>query len=814
MTRFLLRLFNLHKVDFGSAAGWTLRFTTEWAPPVILFGCIGLVLLVWRVYRREKGTATPGAKLVLGLLRLFALAVLVFVLLQPVLVVQRSELKESVVIVLADRSDSMKLEDKYRDRGNQALLARLAYATGLSESLTPDRPVAREVADRLRAMSRAEIANRVLGNPRINVIDRMARHSRVRQFVFASGVSPAPTAEAAAPSGGDGAPAVRPLVIVPDGPTTQIGECIRDALAELRGQRVAAMVILSDWNSNSGTPPVEAARRYAREAKASFPIFAVGVGDPAEQRDIVVAGVSANRVAFLNDPLVFNVAIEQVGCAGRTVPLELRVGDGVVATKEITLEAERKYYTITHRPAAKGVFKYVIRVPEQADELSGHNNSVEHTVTVKDDKVRVLLVSAVPTWEWRFLKSALARDKTVEVGVWLQAAGAKWVMAGGRQLSQMPLNKKELVDQYDAIILLGASPDAFSDEQLENIRSFVGDFGGGLIFAAGAGVQTEGFGKSPLAKCLPVELAPPAGFSPATGSGHSFKPRLTPEGWAHPAMELAEDAHQNREIWEALPGLFWFHPAGKVKPGARVLAEHPEEKTERGAFPIFVEQRYGFGRVLFSASDETWRWRFLIGDKYFYAFWRQAAGLIASNKLLGSAKRLTLAVARTQYTVGQKVEIEAKVLDEMLRPSERTGLEVTLDLPGGTTQRVKLGLVDPTQGLYRGSFIVRRVGNYTAWVRPDGSDKAESVPFSVSMSTLESESRRLDVETMRRVAKETSGAWLTIDRLDTLPERIQGESQNITTEHPTEIWDSWGFLLLFAVPLTIEWWLRKRRLLT
>jgi len=815
MLNLLLELFGLDKANFEAAEGWSLRLTSEWAPPVILFGCLALVVLVWQVYKREKGTASPRFKMMLALFRIAALAVLVFILLRPAVIVATSELKEAYVIILADKSDSMTLADRYRD---EKLAARLAHATGLTGKLDTSKPLEPEAAAALRAMPRAEILNRALANPKFDLVRRIAKSSKVRQFVFASTISPAPTPEPSdeikrtfkrlgrpLPEGG-----ARPLVVTPGGPTTQIGECIREAVAELRGQRIAAMVVLSDWNSNSGISPVEATRYL--DAPSTFPIFAVGVGDPAEQRDIIVSSVSANAVAFLNDPLIFNVAVEQAGYKDALVPLQLRIGDSIVAAKNIKLTAGRKYYTISHRPGKKGVFKYTIIVPPRDDELSDKNNSDEHTVTVKEDKIRVLLIAGGPTWEWRHWKPALARDKSVELSAWLQSADQGWVMAGGRQLTQLPLNKKELVDEYDVIIMLGASADAFSNEQLDNIRSFVGDFGGGLVFCAGALTPADGFAGTPLAKCLPVVLGLPSDVAP---TGQLFKLTVTPEGWAHPATRLDEDTHRNREIWQDLPGLFWFYPIEKIKPGARVLAAHPEEKNESGrAVPIFVEQRYGAGKVFFSGTDETWRWRFVSGDRHFYRFWRQTIALTASNKLLGTSKRLTLAVARSRYTIGQRVEVEAKLLDELLRPTGSSELTATVDLPGGSTRPLKLTLADPAQGIYRGSFIPRKIGDYAVWMRAGADDKPETAPFSVAMSTLESESRRLKLEVMQEVAKETSGEWFTIDRIGEIPEKIQSEAQNIITEHPVEIWDSWGFLILFAIPLACEWWLRKRRMLT
>jgi hypothetical protein len=826
MIDWVLSLFNLEGVAFDAAGGWELRAGTEYSSAVVVFGAVALVVLVWQIYRRERGTTTPRSRLALGLLRIIALAVLVAALLQPELVVFRSELKKSFVLILADKSDSMKLVDRYRD---DRLVARLSRAAGLAPDAAsgaaprgvprdamPD-PVSPDVARRLRSLSRAEIANRILARPEYALAPRLAESCRVRQFVFAAGLEPAgaPERSAAAttPPAGAGTARPAPLVIRPDGPVTQIGDAIRNAIDELRGQRIAAMVVLSDWCSNSGLPPVEATR-YALTPDATFPIFAVGVGDPAEQRDVIVSSVSANSVAFLNDPPLFNVVIEHAGYEDREVPLQLRIGDDVAARKTITLKADQSYYTITHRPTKKGVTRYTVIVPPQDDELSARNNAVEHTVTVKDDKVRVLLVAGWPSWEWRYLKTALARDKTVAVSVWLQSADTDWVMAGGTQLNQLPLNKKEFVDSFDVVVLLGASAGALSDEQMENLRSFVADFGGGLIFQASHVVETEAFAKTPLALALPVELQPPDGFPPDREATHAFKPRITPAGWASPITKLIEDPHQNRDTWANLPGFFWFHPVRRVKPAARVLAEHPEEKTERGPLPLFVEQRYGAGKVFFSATDETWRWRYILGDEYFYRFWRQAIGLMASNKLLGAAKRLTLSVARNSYVVGQKVEIEAKLLDEMLQPSRQPSLDATLDLPGGRTQRLRLSLADPSQGIYRGSVIAHKVGDHAVWMTAPDSGKREVAPFAVTMSTLESQSRRLDTQTMRAVAKKTNGRAFLIDEIDRIPNLIRSESANILTEDPTPIWDSWGFLILFAVPLAIEWWVRKRRLLT
>ena len=797
MMDLFLRLFNLRQADLTTAGGWRLHFTTQWAAPVIVFGSLALIVLVWQVYRREKGTAGPWFKVMLAGFRLLALAVLVLVLLGPEIIARRSGLKEAYVLILADKSDSMGLTDRYRD---ETFLARLAHAMGRVED--PDAPLDPQTAQDIRDLSRAEIANEILKDPAYRIAEQIAHKCRVREFVFASELSTAPR--------GDGA--ARTLVIRPDGKTTAIGACIRDAAAKFKRQRIAAMIVLSDWQHNDGLRPA-AATRYAQTPEGAFPIFTVGAGDPTKQRDIIVHLLWAKEDPRVKDPVEFTVTIEQKGYDNQVVPLELHVGDDVETT-DIRLKPRRKdgspdQYKITHQFLKKGTVRCVARVPKREAELSGENNSAEYTVTVRDNKARVLLLSGGPTWEWRYLKAALARDESVVTSVWLQSADANWVMAGGRQLDQLPLNKKELCDNYDVIVMLGASPDAFSADQLEHVKSFVGDFGGGLAFSAGSLVVAEAFDKTPLAGCLPVSLTPPGGFSPTATASHSFQPRITEDGWASTITRLARDPHQNRELWAALPGLFWYHPVGKIKPGALVLAEHPTDKSEGKRLPLFVEQRYGRGRVFFSATDETWRWRFIIGDRYFYAFWRQII-----DRLAARTKRTRLYVEKSSYKVNEKVQLKAEAVEETMPRSDDGSIEVTVDIPGESPRRVKLSPVDEDGTDFRGSFLATKPGNYVAKGVLDSSGLPKTAPFSVSHSTVESNASRLDEETLRDVADKTDGEAFMIYEMDQIPDKINTQSTNTWNPHAISIWDSWGCLILFLIPLTCEWWLRKRRLLT
>src|SRR5207302_10624599 len=120
--------------------------------------------------------------------------------------------------------------------------------------------------------------------------------------------------------------------------------------------------------------------------------------------------------------------------------------------------------------------------------------------------------------------------------------------------------------------------------------------------------------------------------------GHAVRscgPELTVEGRSHPSFRFGDDEATSAQIWQNLPELFWFLEAPRKKPAALVLAEHPTLSGSDGKLPIFLYQFVGAGKSMFNAADDTWRWRFRVGDRYFVRFWIQSIRFLARSKLLG-----------------------------------------------------------------------------------------------------------------------------------------------------------------------------------
>src|SRR5690606_24116284 len=99
-----------------------------------------------------------------------------------------------------------------------------------------------------------------------------------------------------------------------------------------------------------------------------------------------------------------------------------------------------------------------------------------------------------------------------------------------------------------------------------------------------------------------------------------FRPVLTPDGKNSSIFRFFTARERNEKfITEEIQPVFWYQKGVTVKPGVgEVYAEHPEEIAPDGRkAPILVLGRFGAGRTMFSAIDDSWRWRFYTGETIF-----------------------------------------------------------------------------------------------------------------------------------------------------------------------------------------------------
>jgi uncharacterized membrane protein len=606
-------------------------------------------------------------------------------------------------------------------------------------------------------------------------------------------------------------PKLREVVV--QGDQTRLGDAVREVLNAMRGSPPSAIIILSDGITTDGEK-LSAAARQARQK--SVPLYLVAIGNPDPVIDLELHNVLADDIAFVNDPVTFSYTLTGHGLAGKKtrVVLKKQGESRSVASQDVTIaeDGRPQKLELTYTPTAAGELDLVLEATPLAAEANAKNNSEARHVSVRDEKIRVLLADFLPRWEFRELKSLLEREKTVELKTVLQDADPEFVQEDLSALPHFPVTKEELY-QYDVVIFGDVNLSYLSSSVVENLRTFVAERGRGVLFIAGPYHNPAQYRGTVLETLLPIELdglvVPPLD-APLT---ESVRPELTVAGRkGNTLFRFADSEPASQEVWDFLPGFFWMVEAKSVKPGAIVYATHPTRAVVQGKMPLIVNQRYGNGKVLFHATDELWRWRFRTGDTWYGRYWVHVIRYLSRSKLLGKDAGAELTVDHKVYRTGETVGLRVRFVDEKLAPTATDGVTVIVEKNGGVQQKVVLTRLPEANSVFEGQLPQAAEGKYHAWIAaPTFARAPPAEDFDVRPSEREMRVLRTDLAELKYAATATGGKLYTFPIGDQLADDIPiGLPVPIEANSEIPLWNHWLTLLAFAMVLSTEWILRKR----
>ncbi len=194
--------------------------------------------------------------------------------------------------------------------------------------------------------------------------------------------------------------------------------------------------------------------------------------------------------------------------------------------------------------------------------------------------------------ETRYLRNMFERDPAWEVNCWIATEASEFAF---------PKTRDELF-QFDLIVLGDLPAAKLNREQVIWLREFVEMNGGELILIAGARRALMDEGYAELSKLFPIAWS--SGKS-ASSVQHRLPKRieLTGAGISLAALRIDPRGEvESQKLWSELPALQFVDKVTPL-PGSEVLAMAKCDVDNQP--PLLVTRRFGAGRVLFAASDET-----------------------------------------------------------------------------------------------------------------------------------------------------------------------------------------------------------------
>jgi len=793
----------------------------RWSPDTALLVGGLLTLLggyfVYWLYRHEKrGNMSAKMRWSLTGLRLAVLMLLGFVGLEPVLVRYEDRRLDARTLVLVDRSASMDLQDHYRQEADRS------RATEVAGSLPAD------------GLKRLSVAEELLAGDAAAMIDGLAKSNDVTVFGFDRSLEPLRQQTQSESDDESDVKANEPLKLVTasGGGATDFGHAVRRALEALGDVPLAGLVVLTDGGFNRGEPLSEVARLLKGRRIATH---VVGVGDPADPINVRVASVTAPRSVFKNDPFSITVNLEQQGDVTEPLHVTLYERRGEQGNEELVAErdvtptdtASIDPVVIEREVDKPGEVAYRVAVRPISTEsiLTDNERELTPRVQVLDDQLKVLLVAGAPSYDYRYLMRLLERDETVELSTWLQSADINAVRDGNVVITELPSGTEKL-NAFDAIILMDIDPSSLDPTWASVLATYVSDYGGGVMFAAGNKYSGQFFRSPktrPLVSILPVVPDPEAEII-INELGH-FQTKAWPivvpsEAAGDPILDQGVRAQLTPDIWGGLGGLFWHFPVRREKPVAKALMRHsnPRMVNAYGGHVLLATQYVGAGRSAYLGINTTWRWR-QSDEKPFNRFWIQLIRFLVEGKLAGSRALGQIDTDRDLYETGDTVVVSARLLDERYQPLLLPEARLKVTARGDTDetedaglQEIMLSPVPGTEGQYEGRFQARSTGAYRLAIeRRDDLQPIEREIY-VEPSNLEMRDTQMRRDELKAFVQQVGGEsrYFDVNEAAEIPSLIPDASRTTRFRGRSRpIWDNGYVLAVLIGLLCIEWALRK-----
>jgi len=318
-------------------------------------------------YRTTVPPLSRRRRLALALLRGSVLAILVFLIAQPLLRLVISHERPPSVALLLDDSQSMQLHDAGGSR------ARLL--------------------DSLR---------------RVQLPRAFAQTGDVAAYSFGASLRPLPDPGEAS--------------LAYDEEITDISGALLELARERDRRPLDAVVLLSDGIHTSGRNPVYAAERLG------LPLITVGIGDSSAQRDLVLTRVLANELVYEGVSSPVDITVRSAGFGGERIRISLREGRTELASAELLVEEGTREYDVhlDYVPGAEGSRKLTASVSRLEGELTTENNAQSFYIRVLRSRLRVLILAGAPTPDATILHLSLSQDERFAVRLLTARREGQW----------------------------------------------------------------------------------------------------------------------------------------------------------------------------------------------------------------------------------------------------------------------------------------------------------------------------------------------------------------------------------------------------
>ncbi len=571
-----------------------------------------------------------------------------------------------------------------------------------------------------------------------------------------------------------------------------------------------AIVLYTDGAFTSGENPVYPAQELG------VPVYAVGLGDSTEPRDVSVTELFTNEVATVGATQPVDVTLHYGGIKpGEHLNVQFFEEDQKLDEKTIELSQPvgDESVSFQYTPKSEGTKKLTARVSELSGEATDKNNLRITYVKVLKNKFHVVLFAGAPSSDVSFLQQFFSENPALQLSTYIQKQGAEFY--GGTPT-------REALGTVDLVVLVGFPIASSSEESISMIRELLMREGRSLLF-----IPSHQLDLTKLAEfgdAIPIRTDSHYASQAELKAGLSVTPSATED----PLLRIPPDQRAT-VTWEGLAPLFKTETHFETLPESRTLATANVQGVKMNE-PLLVTRAIGTARQVALTAYGIWQWKlttFGRDQTYKNKSDTTKSSLSALDLFLANSvrwlttqaenKRVQIAPDRKFYQAGERIDFLGQVYNESMEPIEQADVAVQISGPS-LTKPLNLSLeaagngrftATIPEGLGKGDYSYKGTASMNGNVI--GSDDGR---FNVGDFNIELAEPRMRSDILRAMAERTGGKFYTPETAGNIMKDIYSsprfQPREITNTHDFELWNSWPLLTLAILCFGTEWLIRKR----
>jgi hypothetical protein len=483
---------------------------------------------------------------------------------------------------------------------------------------------------------------------------------------------------------------------------------------------------------------------------------------------------------------------------GREITAGLFEDGTLLESKSFTGGGERTEHRIRFDYSAGKPGEHVLEIRLSHGGTAGSGRKSDRfTVTVIEDKSRILYLDSYPDWNTTFLRTLSEGMKRYIFDFVTLRPGRGLVKLSDYSKWEFPRSAEEL-NIYSCIMVADAGQ-VFSDEEITGTVTEYITAGGGAIFLADTDspLLYDDIYRS-LRPVLPVKAV--SGRKPVRGE---FQISITAERTDPVSVAMAQSG-----TLSSLPPLPAYLSGYRNLMSAKApIHIEGEDGTERTPFLSIAAT--GEGITAFVAGMGVWRWKLAgeRGETAYNTFFSSLIQYLAGGEGSG---RLNISAGRSGYSYGERPRIRVNTSGNLLPDAVRGRL---YRRNGDLIKTFIFEPRHPERGIFTVDIPVLEPGDYRVAGREilgSGSGLEGEVTFSVDSVSVELIRKTADPHFLRHFSGKSGGGLIQPEGIDELfSETVEIQTAYAGREELYPLRSSGVLLIIMLFSASTEWVLRK-----